>query len=85
MLPVHNNPQFTLCFPSRSIVTLINIYKGSVTTQQFIYIYNKIVYCQGNMFRPFIGPSSDPLDTQIQDLTAIFMHYGIPYAYSINL
>ena len=27
----------------------INIYKGSVMTQQFIYIYIKIVYCQGNV------------------------------------
>ena len=36
-----------LCFPFRSVVTRIKIHKGSVTTQKFIYIYNKIVYLSG--------------------------------------
>ena len=36
------------------------------------------------MFRPFIGSSSGPLEIQIQELSALFMHYGIPHDYRIK-
>jgi len=37
-----------------------------------------------NMFRPFIGSSSGPLEIKIQELSAFFMRYGIPHAYRIK-
>ena len=36
------------------------------------------------MFRHFIGSSSGPLEIQMQELSGIFMYYGIPHAYRIK-
>jgi hypothetical protein len=57
---------YSLCFPTRSVLTRINKYKRSVTTQQFICINNKIVYMSGQhvstlhwvIFRP--NRNTDP-------------------------
>ena len=50
----------------------IKTYTRRQSQHNCLFIYNKIVYCQCNMFRPFIGSSSGPLEIQIQGLYVFF-------------
>ena len=62
---------------------IYNIYTRGQSTQKFI-IYDKIVYCQGDMFRLFIGSSSGPPEIQSKKLPFFYLHCGIPHAYRVR-
>ena len=71
------------CLPSRSVLTYIEYTDMSVYNTTIYFIYFKIVYRQGDIFRPSLG-HPQALKENGSKTTYIFFtktHCGIPNAY----
>ena len=73
-----------LCLLYRIIITYIEYTNVSVYYTTIYFLYIKIVYCQGDMFRPSLG-HLQALKKHIQDYIDFFMktHCGIPNAHKM--